>query len=512
MQVQVLESTGPGDSEDLVMLHGWATDSRIWQAVMPALQERFRIHLVDLPGFANNAELLLGYREADWLVLANAGLPDRFHMIGWSLGGNLALSFAAAFPQRVLTLTLLCCNPVFVAKDHAGMDKKVFDDFYETVRADASAGVKQFLRLMAQGDPQEKHLKRQLRSVFDEPLRYNTKLLLAALEYLGSTSQQALVSPLGDKCLMLFGEYDALVPVGIADHYPFTRVMSGVGHTPMLTAPEVLVSQLFEHLDNPPLIDKQKVARSFSAAASSYDGMAKLQRDVGEKLVQMLPETESVESILDLGCGTGFMLPELQRQHPQAELVACDIAEGMLRYVQSAGRVEKLQLVAMDAEALSLAPNSVDIIYSNLALQWCFDLPALFEGFKQALRPGGCVVFSTLLEDTLGELKASWREVDNLVHVNRFLSSAQWQRGYTEAGFSELNWELEDRVMEYDSLAELSRELKGIGAHNVNEGSPRGLMGKRRWQGLLEAYERWRRADGKLPATYKVAYGVLKHA
>ena len=61
-------------------------------------------------------------------------------------------------------------------------------------------------------------------------------------------------------------------------------------------------------------------------------------------------------------------------------------------------------------------------------------------------------------------------------------------------------------TLTYEQLKPLLRELKGIGAHNVLPGRSTGLMGRQRWQRMVDAYERFRR-DGRLPATYEVVYG-----
>lgn len=503
----------PEGCEDLVLIHGWGVDSRLWQALLPELCLRYRVSLLDLPGFGVNADIS-GWQDEQGLLDTLAQiLPRSAHLVGWSLGGNLALAYAHTFPERVLSLTMLCSNLSFVQRDdwpHA-MARQTFSDFAALVDDEPDAGVSRFRQLLVQGHPSAKQLLRQLRAAYTEPMAFEPAAVKQALAWLGHSDQRAAYDAVADKCLLILGDKDSLVPVEWARGFANARVIAGAGHLPLLSHPQVLLDYLTEHMASTS-IDKIKVARSFSAAAESYDQMASLQREVGNTLLGFASPSGQVGRGLDLGCGTGFMLPALRQKFGPCDWHACDLAEGMLVYLRDSERAAGVPLSAMDAEQLAFANASFDLVYSNLALQWCFDLPALFAEFKRVTRPDSRIFFSTLLDGTLAELKTSWGQVDQQVHVNRFLSGEQWQQSIENAGLKIVEWHGEKRTMEYQKLAGLTRELKGLGAHNVNAGSPRGLVGKKRWQKLNDAYEQFRQANGKLPASYQLAYGVVTHA
>ncbi|WP_254491521.1 methyltransferase domain-containing protein, partial [Salmonella enterica] len=78
------------------------------------------------------------------------------------------------------------------------------------------------------------------------------------------------------------------------------------------------------------------------------------------------------------------------------------------------------QRLCGDAAALPLADNSVDVIFSNLCLQWVDDLPAVFAGFRRVLKPGGLLVCSTFGPETLVELNEAFAAADDRPHVSRF--------------------------------------------------------------------------------------------
>jgi malonyl-CoA O-methyltransferase len=162
-----------------------------------------------------------------------------------------------------------------------------------------------------------------------------------------------------------------------------------------------------------------------------------------------------------------------------------------------------------DAESLPLADNSVDLMFSSLAIQWCENSAQLFAEVRRVLKPGGKFYVSTLGPGTLHELRLAWQAVDSEVHVNRFYSSEEMQQSILGSGLSVVAWERQERVLFYPVLKNLTHELKALGAHNVNQGKPSGLTGRQRIQNFRAAYETFRQPEG-LPATYEVFYGVLQ--
>ena len=255
------------------------------------------------------------------------------------------------------------------------------------------------------------------------------------------------------------------------------------------------------------LPDKALVAASFSRAAGSYDAVADLQRRVGQHLLGLLPADLAPERWLDLGCGTGHFARQLAARYPQGEGLALDIAEGMLRHARPLGGAR--HFLAGDAEALPLREVSCELIFSSLALQWCANLPAVLDEALRVLRPGGVLAFSSLVDGTLDELRQSWRQVDERVHVNRFRPFAEYQALCAGSGLRVRHLQQRPLALHFADLFSLTRELKALGAQNRNPGRPLGLTGRARLRALGEAYERFRQPQG-LPATYQVVYAVLE--
>ena len=268
-------------------------------------------------------------------------------------------------------------------------------------------------------------------------------------------------------------------------------------------------------------LDYAEVRRAFDHAAASYDAHAVLQREVCDRLLERLGYmTLDPRRVLDVGTGTGYGLAHLAHRYPDAELCALDIAPAMLQAARArlpqpgplARVVERLagrpapRFVCADMERLPLAPNSVNLIWSSLALQWAHDLEATFRGFHRALAPGGLLIFATFGPDTLKELRAAFGQIDDAPHVNRFIDLHDVGDMLIHAGFTNPVMEMDMLTLTYTDLKTLMRDLKGIGAHNAAADRRRGLLGKSAWARLEAAYETMR-VDGRLPATYEVVYG-----
>lgn len=255
------------------------------------------------------------------------------------------------------------------------------------------------------------------------------------------------------------------------------------------------------------LPDKRQVAASFSRAAASYDSVAELQRDVGTQLLQRLPADFVPSRWLDLGCGTGYFSRALAGRYAHGQGLALDIAEGMLDHARPLGGAE--HFIAGDAERLPLRDSTCDLIFSSLAVQWCGHFDAVLSEAFRVLKPGGIFAFASLCVGTLVELRDSWRQVDGLVHVNRFREFARYEQLCAVSGLRTVSLKNQAHVLHYPDVRSLTHELKALGAHNLNPGRPGGLTGRARILGLVEAYEQLRQASG-LPATYQVVYAVLE--
>lgn len=250
------------------------------------------------------------------------------------------------------------------------------------------------------------------------------------------------------------------------------------------------------------LLDKGKVRRSFAAAASSYDSLAVLQRQVGLELLRRFPLSGRDEVVVDLGCGTGFLTRQLS-ENAIRQLLALDIAIPMLAACRQNYPAMRAGYVCGDAENLPFACNSIDRIYSNLALQWAQDLPAALREFQRVLKSPGSLRFATFGPQTLIELKAAWSVVDDYTHVNEFHAADRIEWFLHAAGFAGITVDSVLYRSVYPGVESLMKELKGIGAHNVNrKRNPRPTT-KTQLQEMIRHYPR---QGAGILASYEVIF------
>ena len=254
--------------------------------------------------------------------------------------------------------------------------------------------------------------------------------------------------------------------------------------------------------------EKSGIRRNFEGVADSYDKVAVLQQVIGERLLERLEAIRLEPAlILELGSGTGRQAVHLSRCYRTARIVQLDLAMSMLiKSRENNGPAKRQHLLCADAEYLPLADNSADFAFSNLMFQWVSDLDRAFAEIFRTLKPGGLLLFSTFGPDSLMELRNSWASVDDYVHVNAFTDMHDVGDALLRAGFAEPVMETETFTLVYDSGKALMRELKMLGAGNVNAGRRRTVTGKGKLLAMLAEYGSRYGKDG-MPATFEVVYG-----
>jgi len=509
------------NAPDLVLLHGWGMSSAVWRHWLPLLRRRCNVILLDLPGFGRSPAQAALTVDAllDQLL---EYIPRNSALLGWSLGGNIALAFSARFPGHCRALMTIACNPCFVAHNDwlPGMAPEIFRRFQIELGENADMAQRRFLGLQAKGSDGERQLLRWLRALPASPTLPTT--LSWGLDLLASLDVRAALRASALPAVHIYGSADVLVPVTVGravtvlapEHWVVE--MDRAAHLAFVSHSELCWQHLDRLLANAKLLkrpraaqrEKKSVAASFSRAASTYDTAATLQRAVADNLLAIV-DAPAGGIVLDIGCGTGVASAELAKKF---SVVGLDLAEGMLRFARANVVDENLNWLCGDAENLPLADHSVDAIFSSLAVQWCENIGAVFAELQRVLRPGGNAWISTLGPNTLHELRTAWSIVDERIHVNTFSAHETLLNAVQRSGLTLSLWREDNVVMKYAELRLLTRELKALGAHNVNSGRPDGLMSRQRLQKFTAAYEAQRAADNLLPATYQVYYLHLTKA
>ncbi|WP_243374050.1 methyltransferase domain-containing protein [Geotalea sp. SG265] len=259
-------------------------------------------------------------------------------------------------------------------------------------------------------------------------------------------------------------------------------------------------------------IDREKVKGSFHRQAKTYDQYARVQKRVVANLLdQVRKEVGTPGRILDVGCGTGKLLAELHRLHPEAQLFGADLALGMC--ITAGAHLAAGAFVTADAESLPFIDGAFNLVTSTSTYQW---LPALDHAFAEARRvlaPGGIFLFALFGERTLFELKdAHYQalkregEVEDITH--RFFPPSRVEAALAGAGFDQWRVESTLEVELHADVPALLKSLKKIGAGNASPRASAGLYGRKRMLAMMDIYqEKYGTTDG-IPATYEVIYGA----
>jgi malonyl-CoA O-methyltransferase len=255
-------------------------------------------------------------------------------------------------------------------------------------------------------------------------------------------------------------------------------------------------------------LDPARVRRSFDRAARGYDPAAVVATEIRNRLLERLDLVKlRPQVVLDLGAGTGHASKALKQRYKSAEVIALDLAPAMLVEAdRRQGWLKRFHRLAADAHRLPLKDSSVQLVFSNLMLEWCHDPDAVFREVRRVLQPGGLLTFTTLGPDTLRELRDSWRQIDPHPHVHRFIDMHDLGDALVRAGLAEPVMDTERLTVTYPDLDALLQELIATGSANLAHGRTRGLTPKSHLESLRQ---RLRPAPGQasLPVSVEVVYG-----
>jgi malonyl-CoA O-methyltransferase len=272
----------------------------------------------------------------------------------------------------------------------------------------------------------------------------------------------------------------------------------------------------------PPKLDTQLVRRRFNRAAFTYASAAVVQKEVGNRLLQRFDMMKiAPQTILDVGCGPGTHTSALRTRFPNANVVALDHAMSMVELASPAPRgiiatlkrafaksVRDAGIVA-DMTKLPIKHNAADVLWSNFALQWANDLPALFAEWNRATKVDGMLMFTMPGPDTLIELRRAVNQAlpsrVSSLHVHTDLHDIGDM--LVHAGFADPVMDMEVITLEYKTTDALWADLRAQGAMSAVHARSRGLASPRAWQRLNDQLDSQRGTNGMIRMSVEIVYG-----
>ncbi|MCE0493868.1 pimeloyl-ACP methyl ester esterase BioH [Vibrio salinus] len=239
-----------GEGDDIVFLHGWGMNGAVWANTLDALKARYRVHIVDLPGYGFSADSpALSLDDIVDRLLLQA--PEKAVWLGWSLGGLVASLVALRFPGYVSKLVTVASSPKFAASSPwRGIQPQVLADFTTQLVDNFQLTIERFMALQAMGSPTARQdVKLLKKTVLSRP-QPNPDALLAGLAMLENVDLREEMTTLTVPMLRMYGRLDGLVPVKVAKTldkcWPQTEsvIFSQSSHAPFITEPEAFVQEL----------------------------------------------------------------------------------------------------------------------------------------------------------------------------------------------------------------------------------------------------------------------------
>lgn len=259
-------------------------------------------------------------------------------------------------------------------------------------------------------------------------------------------------------------------------------------------------------------LDRNRLRRAFDRAAPKFDSVAALHREIADRMIERLSIIRlNARVILDAGSATGYATKLLRKRFAHSFVIELDHSEVMLRqranrrrtYVPWSGL--QRSSVCADFQRMPLAPSSVDLVWSNLALHWADEISAVFAEAHRVLRPGGLLMFSMFGPDTLKELKSTFR--DGGFRVNRFVDMHDVGDVLVKSGYADPVMDMENLTLTYTNVAALLHDLKAQGSSSTQELAHKGLVARNIYAKVVARYEAFRGGGGRVPATFEIVYG-----
>lgn len=236
-----------GKGRPLVLVHGWGMHGGVWQPLVKKLSQSFELHIVDLPGMGLSQGAIASNLD-EMVASLPPILPAHADIVGWSLGGLVAMRLALSQPERVRRLVLVGSTPRFINTEpgHSqpweyGITAPVFQKFAQQVGEDYATTLIKFLTLQCMGASDARATIKELRRVLAERPVPSPLALEAALDVLLQNDLRPELAALQQPVLLVHGDRDSLAPVQaahwLARYLPHAslRVIAGAGHAPFLS-------------------------------------------------------------------------------------------------------------------------------------------------------------------------------------------------------------------------------------------------------------------------------------
>lgn len=243
-----------GQGEPLVFIHGFGFNHKCFDEMINELKAKYLCLAIDLPGFGES--LYEPYELETLTEKIFSQLPyKKVHMLGWSLGGAVALAYAKKYSSQVMSLISIASNPLFIAKNEwPGMPKQAFEFFAKQCRRDYKKAQANFSELQQVSKSSANQYNNTYKIPFDN--NCSQQAISNALYMLEQSDLRDDIQKLEVPCLSIFGKHDQLVPFAIIKSLKQLNPQNKIclfeqsAHVPFLTEKKLFINTLDNFICN----------------------------------------------------------------------------------------------------------------------------------------------------------------------------------------------------------------------------------------------------------------------
>ncbi len=246
------------DDESISLLHGWGFNGAIWNETAKALAHHARVSCIDLPGHGKSPMPAGDYRLETLADQVAEALPEQGSVVGWSLGGMVAMQIALRHPHKIKKLILVGSSARFVRDDdwRYAISTEILQDFSTALSSDLHETLQRFIALQIMGSDESRIILRKLRELMNSNEAPHPAALQGGLKILQEADLRTQLSQLQQSTLMIVGQRDTLTRPQTAQQMlpllPHARleIIDGAGHAPFLSHPKQFVELIEQFIKN----------------------------------------------------------------------------------------------------------------------------------------------------------------------------------------------------------------------------------------------------------------------
>jgi malonyl-CoA O-methyltransferase len=294
-----------------------------------------------------------------------------------------------------------------------------------------------------------------------------------------------------------------------------------IGHIAISAHSSARYQTPYLYMSQPPSlrVSASHVNQQF-ARRSPLDAAQFLYGEIAQRMLQRLSYIRvSPITVMDAGCGAGHALEPLRARYPDMDYTGLDACETLLnvaseRYISKPSLWQKLRnkptrparFLQADLASTGLPPESLDLVWSNMALHWHPEPHQVLSEWRRVLKPGALAMFSCLGPGSLSELRLAIADADLQTATPSFVDMHDFGDLLLERGFLDPVMDQEILTLTYRQPEKLLQDMRALGGNPSLDRRP-GLAGRQWRQRLLHALEKQRHIDGTIHLTMEIAYG-----